>query len=112
MPGGDRTGPRGMGSRSGRGAGLCAGSALPGYASSGPTRGLGMGFGRGCGFGNGGRGRRHRFYAVGLQEETSSSMGANSHKKPSQEMEKEALRNQADVLQRELDAVRKQLNGL
>ena len=44
MPRGDRTGPAGMGARTGRGAGLCAGNG-PGAASA-PGRGTG---GRGSG---------------------------------------------------------------
>ncbi|MFX0006921.1 MAG: DUF5320 domain-containing protein [Candidatus Hermodarchaeota archaeon] len=55
MPGGDRTGPRGLGSRTGRGLGYCSGYDTPGY-----TKGSGMGFGRGWGRGWGlgyGRGR-------------------------------------------------------
>jgi len=56
MPRGDRTGPRGMGSRTGRGLGFCSGYGQPGYMSSAPTAGFGggRGFGRGGqGFGNG-----------------------------------------------------------
>ncbi len=60
MPGGDRTGPNGMGPMTGRAAGYCAGYAVPGYMNSIP----GWGFGRG--FGRGGRGRRNWFYATGL----------------------------------------------
>ncbi|MFX1346002.1 MAG: DUF5320 domain-containing protein [Promethearchaeota archaeon] len=53
MPGGDRTGPRGLGARTGRGLGYCAGYDTPGY-----TKGPGMGLGRGWGRGRGGfRGR-------------------------------------------------------
>ncbi len=44
MPGGDRTGPRGLGSMTGRGLGYCAGYDTPGY-----TKGFGMGLGRGWG---------------------------------------------------------------
>ncbi|MBC8182623.1 DUF5320 domain-containing protein [candidate division KSB1 bacterium] len=58
MPGGDRTGPRGMGSMTGRGAGYCAGYNVPGYATPG--------FGRGGGFGGGGRGHRNMYYYTGL----------------------------------------------
>ncbi|MGI6415636.1 MAG: DUF5320 domain-containing protein [Thermoguttaceae bacterium] len=58
MPGGDRTGPMGMGPMTGRGAGFCAGFATPGFVSGG--RGF---FGRGRG---GGRGWRNMFYATGL----------------------------------------------
>ncbi|MCL7454966.1 MAG: DUF5320 domain-containing protein, partial [Anaerolineae bacterium] len=41
MPAGDRTGPRGMGPRTGRAAGYCAGYSAPGWANPGPGRGLG-----------------------------------------------------------------------
>jgi len=76
MPGGDRTGPEGLGSMTGRGAGYCAGNDVPGYASS--VRGFtnrrfanvgissylvpptARGFGRGCGRFRGGAGRRPR----------------------------------------------------
>jgi len=59
MPGGDRTGPAGMGPMTGRGAGYCAGYPAPGYG--------GFAFGRGFGQGRGGgRGRRNWFYATGL----------------------------------------------
>lgn len=56
MPGGDRTGPAGLGPMTGRAAGYCAGYPVPGYMN--PTVG-GRGFGRGRGgWGRGfGRGR-------------------------------------------------------
>jgi hypothetical protein len=57
MPQGDRTGPMGAGPQTGRGAGYCAGFAVPGCANGG---GVGFG-GRGRG-----RGRRNMFYATGL----------------------------------------------
>jgi hypothetical protein len=63
MPGGDRTGPMGMGAMSGRSAGYCAGYDAPGYANPGPGRGFGMGFGRGFGWQGRGRGWRNRFWA-------------------------------------------------
>ncbi len=68
MPGGDHTGPQGLGPRTGRAAGFCAGYDVPGYANPGYGRGYGrMGWGRGRGGrGGGGRGWRHRFYATGL----------------------------------------------
>ena len=59
MPFGDRRGPLGQGPRTGRGAGLCSGSAAPGSMN----RGGGFGsFGRG----SGGWGRRNCFQATGL----------------------------------------------
>jgi hypothetical protein len=63
MPGGDGSGPMGMGPMTGRAAGYCAGYAVPGYASAMPGRGFGrgMGFGRGLGRGRGWRGA----YGVG-----------------------------------------------
>ncbi len=62
MPGGDGTGPGGMGSKTGRGLGYCAGFNTPGY-TKGPGMGMAWGGGRGrgrVGYGRGmawGRGR-------------------------------------------------------
>ncbi|MFC1676172.1 DUF5320 domain-containing protein [Planctomycetota bacterium] len=58
MPGGDRTGPAGMGPMTGRAAGFCAGFGVPGYANPVGGRGYfgqgrGRGMGRGRGFGRG-----------------------------------------------------------
>jgi len=72
MPAGDGTGPRGMGQKSGRAAGFCAGFGMPGYENPMPGRGVGVGFGRCGGFagrggrGGGGRGWRNVFHATGL----------------------------------------------
>jgi len=67
MPGGDRTGPVGMGPMTGRAGGYCAGYGAPGYMNPVLGRGFGWGAGRGSGFGRGGgMGRRNRFYATGL----------------------------------------------
>ncbi len=60
MPGGDRTGPLGMGPRTGWGAGFCAGYRAPGSSHPGYNAG-GAFFG-----GRGGRGRRNRFFATGV----------------------------------------------
>ena len=62
MPGGDGTGPWGLGSRTGRGFGFCNGNPVPGYMNG--AFGFGFGRGRGGGFGKGfGRGFRGRgFY--------------------------------------------------
>jgi hypothetical protein len=56
MPRGDGTGPMGMGSMTGRGAGYCAGYGVPGFAN--PMY-RGGGFGRGRGF-------RRMYYATGI----------------------------------------------
>ena len=54
MPRGDKTGPDGKGSKTGRGLGLCSGSTEPGFRSDGQGRGTGRGQG-------GGRGKGQRF---------------------------------------------------
>ena len=59
MPGGDRTGPMGLGPMTGRGAGFCAGYGIPGYTDPGYRQGLSFGA-------YGGRGRRNRFFATGV----------------------------------------------
>lgn len=61
MPGGDGTGPGGMGPMTGRAAGYCAGYPVPGFMN--PVGGRGYG---GWGRGGGGWGRRNMFYATGL----------------------------------------------
>lgn len=77
MPRGDGTGPAGMGPRTGRGAGYCAGYSSPGFANAARVglgglgaligaggRALGMlpRIGQGLGLGRGsGRGRNRRF---------------------------------------------------
>jgi len=66
MPGGNGTGPAGMGPMTGRAAGYCAGYSTPGFANPIGGRGFwggGRGFGRGTG---GGRGWRNQYYATGL----------------------------------------------
>ena len=69
MPGGDRTGPLGMGPMTGRAAGYCAGYGVPGYINPIPGRGFsgrGRGwFGRGMGRGFG-RGRGMGYFAGGF----------------------------------------------
>lgn len=123
MPRGDGTGPLGMGAMTGRGAGYCAGTGVPGYANPFPGRGFWMGFGRGRGawgrgFGGGGRGWRNMFYATGLPGWMRyGGYGAPygypaPYQRPDPEMEKQALRNQADYLQSELDAIRRRLDEI
>lgn len=48
MPAGDRTGPMGQGSRTGRGLGFCSGNFEPGFLNNSPC----CGFQRGRGFKN------------------------------------------------------------
>jgi len=61
MPGGNGTGPMGMGPMTGRGAGFCAGYSAPGFMNPvGGRLGLGLGRGRGPG-----RGMWQRPFAAG-----------------------------------------------
>ncbi len=117
MPGGNRTGPRGMGSMTGRAAGYCAGSGMPGHANPAPRRGFGKGFGRapgfgGRGFGGGRPGRRHGFHATGQPGRTRSRDRAAPYQEPSPDMEKQALKNRAEALQSELDLIKKRLGEM
>jgi len=115
MPRGDRTGPMGMGPMTGRAAGYCAGSNTPGYAN--PAAGQGMGFGPagrgfGRGSGGGGRGWRHWFYATGLPGWMRFGGWAAPYARPDPELEKHALKNQAQAMQAELDSIRGRLSEL
>jgi len=122
MPGGDRTGPMGMGAMSGRGAGYCSGAGTPGYANPGLGRGMGFGFGRGrCawngGYG-GGFGRRNMFYATGMPGWMRRGGGVTSGEysaaspQANIETERQALSNQARMLQSQLDMIQKRLETL
>ncbi|MBN1440251.1 MAG: DUF5320 domain-containing protein [Anaerolineales bacterium] len=111
MPRGDRTGPTGMGPMTGRGLGYCSGSGAPGYAAPGPGRGMGMGGGRGFGMGRG-RGWRNMYYATGLPAWARSGPYAAPYQTPDPEWEKQALKNQSDALQAQLEQIRKRLEDL
>ena len=100
MPGGDGTGPVGMGPMTGRAAGYCAGYGMPGYA--GPR---GRGF-RGRGGGRG-RGFRHWFRATGLPGWVRGFGPAATP--PS---EPDALKARAEFLGQQLEDVRQRLSEL
>lgn len=117
MPAGNRTGPQGMGPRTGRGAGYCAGYDSPGFANQRFGGGFGRGFGRGM-FGRrgfSGRGFRNWFHAMG--HPGGMPYGAYPGTYPptapapmTSEQEQDALKAQETWLQDQLDAVRGQLN--
>lgn len=100
MPGGDRTGPVGMGPMTGRGVGYCAGYRVPGYANPMPGRGWGRGAGFGCGWGRGAGWRWADPYA--------NAYGPGS----STQDEAEALKTQARAMQEEIDAVNARIKAL
>lgn len=101
MPGGDRTGPMGMGTMTGRGAGLCTGAGAPGYAAG---RFAGRGGQRGRGFDGGGRGWRNRYYATGQPGWMMTSANPMA-----EQNEALVLKNQAETLQSELNFVKQRL---
>ena len=109
MPGGDGTGPMGLGSRTGRAAGFCAGNPVPGYLKSIPGRGF-----RGWG-----RGWRNRYYATGLPGWVRFGYAAPypygvtyppQEETPQQEIE--MLKGQAEYFEETLDGIRKRIAEL
>ena len=124
MPGGDGTGPAGMGPMTGRAAGYCAGYPVPGFMN--PVGGRGFG---GRGRGGGGWGRRNWFYATGLtgwQRAATGwpayggatpyaapyAYGAPAAAAPTSEQELDALKGQAEYFQNALDGIRKRIDEL
>jgi len=103
MPGRDRTGPMGMGAMTGRGAGICARVGMPGYENVAPGRCFGMGYSRG---------RRNRFYATGMPGWIRFGGYDAPNQNPEPGMERLSLRNQAEALQSELNAIRKRLSEI
>lgn len=105
MPRGDRTGPLGMGPMTGRGAGYCAGFAAPGYMNPlGYAGGFGYGFGRGRGFRRMYNATRLPGWAhYGYPEYAGADMEAAD--------EREFLTNQAELLERQLQQIKKRLSS-
>ena len=124
MPGGDGTGPAGMGPMTGRAAGFCAGYPVPGFA--GPTGGRGFGFGPGRGRG-GRRGRRNWFHATGLTGWQRAGIGWPAYGAPAaypapytapvgpdvtKEQELDVLKGQAEYFEDALEGIRKRIEEL
>ena len=105
MPGGDRTGPLGMGPRTGRALGYCAGFGIPGYANPALGRGYGMGFGHG-------RGWRNRFYATGVPGRMWFPGYPACYPQPDSASEQQVLRQQAEALKAELEVINKRLEQI
>ena len=114
MPGGDRTGPVGMGPRTGRGAGFCSGYGMAGYANAAVRGGFNRCFGRGRGFWGrgGGRGWRNWFYSTGLPGWARAGYQAGFPAAPTAEQEQQALKQQAQSLSDSLDALNKRIEEL
>lgn len=125
MPGGDRTGPMGLGPMTGRAAGYCAGFPTPGFMNPVPGRGYGgWGRGRGRGRGGGGRGWRNWHYATGLPGWARAGWGfgpAVPYGTPygapyepaiTREQEMELLREQAKHFSDALEDIKRRLDEL
>ena len=114
MPGGDGTGPMGMGPMTGRAAGFCAGYPAPGYVNSIPGRGFGFGRGRGFGFGRGlglgFRGGRGPF--GGLRAGWGGYLGAPYGAAPTPQQETDMLKGQAEYFEDALEGIRKRIADL
>ena len=120
MPGGDGTGPGGMGPMTGRAAGYCAGYPMPGFANPIPGRGF-AGWGRGRG--GGGWSRRNRFYATGLTGWQRAGFGYPAAGVPpgapyygapavTREQEMDMLKGQAEYFADALDGIKKRIEEL
>ena len=135
MPGGDGTGPMGMGPMTGRAAGYCAEYPVPGYMNSAGGRGFGMGWGRGLGYGRGlglgfrgGRGRRGAwgpaYGAYGAYGAVAPYGAAAPYPAPmpaytapyaagpTPEQEADMLKGQAEYIEDMLDGIKKRLAAL
>lgn len=110
MPGGDGTGPMGMGPMTGRAAGYCAGYAMPGYMNPvgrgrgfwGRGRGGGWGLGRGFGF----VARRFGWVPMGTAYPGYAPVA------PTREQELEMLKQQASYFQGALTDIQKRIDVL
>jgi len=115
MPTGDRTGPWGLGPRTGRGRGYCSGFQAPGFMFPGPGLGFyrdfgfGRGFGRGMGLGRGRgfwRSRFDGFWGYPYFPLTPSPP------QPGREDEAAWLADQAKILEQQLLQVQERLTEL
>ncbi len=116
MPGGDRTGPSGLGPKTGRAAGYCAGYPTPGYMNSIPGRGRG-GFGRGWGRGRGrggGRGFGWQGFAYPYENPYYTNAYPAMPYAPEINPQQEAamLKEQSKALQEEINLVNQRIKEL
>ena len=119
MPGGDRTGPRGLGPMTGRAAGYCAGYPVPGYMNPAPGYGAyGAGHGRG-------RGYRNWYYATGMPGWARAAIGYPAFggyvnptvsypyaQQPTVKQEMDMLNQEAELLREQLDVIQDRIESL
>jgi len=109
----------GMGMMSGRAAGYCAGSPVPGYMNPIPgrgqgfARGRGFGIGRGLGLGfRGGRGRGGWWGGMPCAGAAAVPYAAPGLAAPTAAREREALQGQVEYLEEALAGIRKRIADL
>ncbi len=114
MPGRDRSGPMGMGPRTGRGAGFCTDRNAPDFANQAPAQGAfrGRGRRRGFGGGNGGSGRGRGFSVTGVQSEQRQGVQRADNGQTAATSEADELRQHAAALKTELDLINRRLNEI
>ena len=115
MPGGDRTGPLGLGPMTGRRAGYCAGYPVPGFINPFVGyRGYGLGFGHGFGRGMGRGMHRGRGYGympyMPYMPYGSTAFGYNPAITAEEELN--MLKEHARLLQGQLEEIQKQVKVL
>ena len=120
MPGGDGTGPAGLGPMTGRAAGYCAGYPVPGYMNPiagrgrggfGLGRGWGRGRGRGFGRGFGGYGAAYP-YAYGAPYNPTAYGGYPYAPDLAPQQEADMLKEQVKAMQDEIKAVNDHISEL
>jgi len=126
MPGGDKTGPAGMGPMTGRRSGYCTGLPAPGFSDSyGRGWGWGRGWGRGGGRGRGGGwgrgwgwGQRNWFRTIGMAGWQRPVMDWSDHPPPfrlpigpamTAEQELDVLKGQLQYFENGLEGIRKRI---
>jgi len=115
MPGGDRTGPAGYGSRTGRGLGYCSGYDSPGFARGAPRGGGGFGRSWSRGFGRGFWGRGRGFWRRDYYSDPyygPAPYHRNIDPEPSKEEEKSYLEDMVKGLEGELKSIKERLQEL
>lgn len=109
MPSGDRTGPMGQGSMTGRGFGFCNENETLGFEKG--FGGLGRRWGRGFGFGRGAGGRRG-LGRRNLRNWSLSGLEAKRQWIPDREEEIKMLKSQAEALKNTQKDIERRLEEL
>jgi len=105
MPGGDGTGPSGMGPMTGRRMGYCAGYNMPGFMNAG----FGRGMGRGRGFGRGFGWRRQAFAAP---QPVFEPVYPTESVQPTKEQELQMLENESKAVEHKHKELNKEFTDI